>query len=186
MFAHLTVLDLAERVARANGQGQSGNDYWIRVFRNLHTASILPAASYRGHGRTAAALYDHYGLCLAGIAATLTRVYRLEPQAMREALPVIRSAGVASADSIAKAVRGATLQQAVDGVRHGQTWHLHLVMMDAAPAVRMVAQFRQPGESSGKLPPGLEAAVSDATTARSAGEIILNLNHVLAPYLDEG
>lgn len=180
----LSIAELAERVARANAQGQSGADYWLRVFRNLHTAGLLPAAEYRGHGRTAAALYDVDGLCLAAIAAALTRVARLEPQAMREVLPLVIAAGLPE-NAPARPFSGGRLADAVRGVLKGEAWELVVTLVDDAPKARFAARFRRASEIEPPADPVIEE--SFRATVRVVGRINMSLNEILAPYrLREG
>lgn len=91
MSTCLTVNDLAKTIAAMLYQEDAGAAYWVRVFRNLHTAGILRAQGYKGCGRTAACLYDDRGLLQAAIVATLMFRFRVEPGAVREMIPGIVS-----------------------------------------------------------------------------------------------
>jgi hypothetical protein len=131
----LTINDLAQRIASVTDETTGAAEYWSRIFRTFHTLGVMPAAAYDGKGKTATALYDESGLCLARVVASLMEDLSLENRVVREILA-----------SLPNAPPDRTVRSAIKGMREGEAWIFHIAINDHRSGRKMHADFRRVGD----------------------------------------
>lgn len=182
-----TILQVAQAIAEQHCQDESGVEYWHRVFRQLHAAGLLRSQGRRGHGRTAAALFDQTGLCHAALIGTLMANFGLEARTVREILQSITDLGQipderAPSQRQSHGFHGAGIAAAARGVAIGERWVFQVSVVRDGQYTDLSCRFLWADNPKPSKP-----IVDDRAFSKTQlGRIEVDLNAVFAPHVDRG
>jgi hypothetical protein len=127
-----TISEVAKLIAYITDDTVGAEEYWTRIFRTYHTAGLLPAVAYEGRGKTAPAIYDESGVCLARLTAALMRDIKLENRHVREILSSLQQDGGEF-----------HISKAIAGMRAGDEWLFRIEVFGSDPDnSKMLGGFR--------------------------------------------